>query len=353
MRPITTAMMMCAASSLIACSGAGTAEATKPSATWSSRFAVEGDLGDGTALLAPVKYQSLTLVPIVATGETSSEDFLVLDEAMEKGLVTIAEQGEGNVNSLTLVNRSKQPLFVMSGEVVIGGKQDRIIGKNTVVAQTATEAVPVFCVEHGRWSGRQAGFSTAGVLAHSSLRSAADYDDQSDVWEEVAEKNEKRGTSNPTNTYRASAAQQKGSTVAAFEEHFDASLGKLPALARLRVVGYVVALNGEVVAVDVFENPRLLAKLDRKLRRSYYAEAIDVPAAADAPVPNAASVKAFVARAESAPEEQVHDGSESATYNNVADDTASTKVMSKKARATGGAKPRALFKSVKKHTRTK
>ena len=63
---------------------------------------------------------------------------------------------QGPVNSLTLANRAKLPLFLLSGEVVIGGKQDRIIGKNTVVAPRTTETVPVFCVEHGRWSGRKA-----------------------------------------------------------------------------------------------------------------------------------------------------------------------------------------------------
>ena len=33
-----------------------------------------------------------------------------------------------------LRNRSDLPLFLMAREVIIGGKQDRIIGKNTIVA---------------------------------------------------------------------------------------------------------------------------------------------------------------------------------------------------------------------------
>ncbi len=316
-----------------------------------ARFEVHGDLGDGNVLLAPIRFQSLTLAPIAASGETSSEEYLVLDEAMAQGLVAIDEQGP--VNSLTLANRATLPLFLLSGEVVIGGKQDRIIGKNTIVTAAATEAIPVFCVEHGRWGGSQAGFTTAGVLAHSSLREKANFDGQDTVWKEVAEKNAKRQTSNPTETYRHSAAQQTGASVATWEEHFDRALASVPSPARGRLVGYAVAINGEVVAVDVFENPRLLAKLDRKLRRSYYAEALDVAANSDARPPDAAAIRAFVARAETAPAERVHESSGADTVNNVAADSASTQVMSKKAKPADGKAARPVFKSVQKRSKAK
>jgi hypothetical protein len=57
------------------------------------------------------------------------------------------------VNQLVLVNRSKRPLLLLAGELVSGGKQDRIIAKDRIVAPGA-EPLPldVFCVEHGRWS---------------------------------------------------------------------------------------------------------------------------------------------------------------------------------------------------------
>jgi hypothetical protein len=352
----SVALFGCAA---VACSAGerGTPRGSAPSPSPSSsggaytaltKFEVRGDLGEGNVLLAPIRYQSLALVPIAASGETSDEDYLVLDEAMQKGLVSIDEQGP--VNSLTLANRSELPVFIMSGEVVIGGKQDRIIGKNTIVTAAATETIPVFCVEHGRWGGSQSGFSTAGVLAHSSLREKANFDDQSTVWREVAAKNEKRNTSNATDTYRHSAAQQTGTALAAWEAHFDAALARLPAMAKARLVGYAVAVNGEVVAVDMFENPRLFAKLDRKLRRSYYAEAVDVAANSDARVPDAAAIRAFVARADAAPAQQVHASSAADTVNNVAEDSASTQVMSKKARPASG-KARPIYKSVQRRTK--
>src|SRR5687768_11845760 len=129
------------------------------------------------AMLAPITHANLTLFPVVATVEPKKKvDYLVLDEGMKKKLVVVKEASDsGDVNNLTLVNTSDRPLFLMAGEVVIGGKQDRIIGKNTIVAPKTTETVPVFCVEHGRWSGRKADFQSAEALAHSTLRVKASF----------------------------------------------------------------------------------------------------------------------------------------------------------------------------------
>jgi hypothetical protein len=170
--------------------------------------AAPADLGDGNAALAPIRHQSLSLVPIVTTVAGPHEDYLTLDEGMAQRLVRVGEIADGNVNALELRNRSDRPLFVMAGEVVLGGKQDRIIGKNTVIPPRTTQSVPVFCVEHGRWSGRRAGFRAAGALVHTKLRTKASFEDQGQVWTEVKDKNGKRRTDNATDTYRQVAAQQ-------------------------------------------------------------------------------------------------------------------------------------------------
>ena len=58
------------------------------------------------------------------------------------------------VNQLVLMNRGKRPLLLLAGEVVSGGKQDRIIGKDRIVPIGAAPLpLDVFCVEHGRWTG--------------------------------------------------------------------------------------------------------------------------------------------------------------------------------------------------------
>lgn len=317
-------------------------------ASWAlPRLIASGDLGDGLFTLPAVSRGSLALVPI-ATTEPSDQDYLVLDDALAEGLVEISERGP--VNSLTIANRSDRPLFLLAGEVIIGGKQDRIIGKNTIIAGKATEELPVFCVEHGRWGGQQGTFTTANALAHSTLRQKASFEGQGDVWREVAAKNALRKTSNSTDTYRQTAAQQHGDAeLTAWDADLDGQLRAIPEGLRPKVVGYAVALGGELVAVDVFDSPRLFARLDRKLRRSYYAEAIDAPPAAGAVarLPTTDDVRAFMTRVEAAPEAPVYGNAEADTVNQAAEDAVSTKVMAKKARP-GGGKARPVFKSVQK-----
>jgi len=212
----------------------------------------------------------------------------VLDEGMKKGVVAVVEKGGGDVNQLELRNRSDRPLFLMAGEVVIGGKQDRIIGKNTIVAPRTSESVPVFCVEHGRWTGRKAEFSSAEALAHTELRKKASFSDQGEVWKEVSAKNAKRNLSNDTDTYRRVAQDSSVvKSVASYDKAIGSGLAALPDADRM--IGFVVALDGKVVAIETFVSPGLFHKVKDKLLRSYYVEAVDhVFDAARPPAPPAA-----------------------------------------------------------------
>ena len=277
-------------------------------------------LSERATLLAPIQVESLTLTPIVATAATKDgtrdgkeDSLLVLDEAMAAGQVKIKEIAEGSVNSLTFVNKADHPVFVMAGEVIIGGKQDRIIGRNTVIPAQTTQEVPVFCVEHGRWDGTTKEFTTAKALAHGRLRGQANYAAQQDVWNEVAAKNKVRKTESASDTYRKVAQQQSDGTLATMEKQVNAALAKLPAADRARMVGYAVALNGAVATVDMFGSPALFKKLETKLVRSYLTESVDVTAKKDIKPPSAADVKSFMADADKAAEKKSYDTAAAAT----------------------------------------
>jgi hypothetical protein len=166
----------------------------------------------GTKMLAPIQVDSLTLTPIVSDAAAPPStapkvDVLVLDEAMSSKKVRIKEVESESVNDLTFINKSEQPVFILAGEVIIGGKQDRIIGANTIIPANTTQTVPVFCVEHGRWDNNSKEFTTAKALAHGRLRGKASFAAQSDVWNEVAATNERKKTKNGTDTYRQVAEQ--------------------------------------------------------------------------------------------------------------------------------------------------
>src|SRR5947209_6195387 len=98
-------------------------------------------------VLDPIRHGNLTVFPVVAAKSYPTSEFLTLDEGLRSGEVIVTESGSvqglirrhppagirrdgAEVNRLVLVNNSKRPLLLLAGEVVSGGKQDRVIGKD-------------------------------------------------------------------------------------------------------------------------------------------------------------------------------------------------------------------------------
>ncbi len=225
---------------------------------------------------APVVYANLTVAPLYsadASQPVDTEEYLTLMEATKAKLIEVteleADTANARVRSVHVTNKSKKAIFLMAGEVILGGKQDRIIS-NTTVLEPGTKKLElsVFCVEKGRWDGRTATFKASGKIGHSKLRGRATYDKKQDaVWAEVATQNAKSKTKSETETYKASLkATQKSAKRYVLELERRLAPDK-------RAVGMVVAINGKPIALDAFANPRLFGKLRPALLESYALEA--------------------------------------------------------------------------------
>lgn len=252
-------------------------------------LAKEGDedrsLDDKTTLGDAITYKNLTVVPVLAKDKPKkANDYLVLDEAFDQKLVAVTErEGGSSVNELTLENKSDKALFVMAGEVILGGKQDRIIGKDTVIKPKEKIAVPVFCVEHGRWSEEDGSkqFRSGKALAHTKLRNEAQFKQQQDVWNEVEKKTKARKVETSSQTYRTVA--NKGTVDKATEPYAKEIGPKVDKVTGAdRMIGFVVIVNGKIVGMETFNSPALFGKVKDKLLRSYYVEAVDLPEDKDA-----------------------------------------------------------------------
>ncbi|HEY4837173.1 MAG TPA: DUF6569 family protein [Candidatus Acidoferrales bacterium] len=163
-------------------------------------------------ILEPITYENMSVFPVVASNTRPTDEFITLDEGLSSGAVTVSERGSemmrrsrdghpapaqysgASVNELVLVNHGNKPLILLAGEMVSGGKQDRIIGKDRIVPVGADPLpLDVFCVEHGRWSNG-ANFSAANTMVHPSVREKAAVDQaQGEVWSAV-----RNGTTAPT-----------------------------------------------------------------------------------------------------------------------------------------------------------
>src|SRR5262249_27632232 len=228
------------------------------------------------------------------------------------GRIIYFPQPAASVNQLVLVNRSKRPLILLAGELVSGGKQDRVIGKDRIVPVGA-EPLPldVFCVEHGRWSnGSQ--FVQSKTIVHPSVREqAAVKQDQNEVWSTVtrgspnsvavaapappglssAELSDTVSVDAPTQSYeKIYKSRRVGDSVDGFVRSVQHRFAiATSGLKGERVVGVVVAYGGEVAWSDIFASQDLFEVYWDKLLRSYAVEALarprlrEVASADDAP----------------------------------------------------------------------
>ena len=276
----------------------------------------------GWRLVQPVTYENLTVFPVLSAEEADTSAFATLDEALASGAAIVTEQGSymrrtrdgviqpqasgAQVNQLVLVNRGKRPLLLLAGEVVSGGKQDRIIGKDRIVPIGA-EPLPldVFCVEHGRWTGGSDQFVAAKTMVHPSVREKAAVErDQSRVWAAVGGQTPPIASASETVTVTAEAPQLSTSEISnvmassaptqSYRKIYQSRSveGSVESFAREvdrrfhratnvmkgeHVVGVVVAYGGEVVWSDAFASSELFDAYWPKLLRSYVVEALTRP----------------------------------------------------------------------------
>ncbi|TET33150.1 MAG: hypothetical protein E3J72_17620 [Planctomycetota bacterium] len=243
-------------------------------------FLSDLDVEGNFYLEEPIRHLNLTIFPICAYEASDTADFVTLDEGMKEKLVEIAEKENAQVSELCICNKSDKPLYLMGGEIIAGGKQDRIVAQNTIVPPKTQMGLSTFCVEKNRWSaanGRRfnpndpAKFQSMNVLAKTGQRYRAQIDkDQSGGWAEVARTTAALSCQTATNTlsavYKSKEVKEK---VEPFTEVLKSELDEIEDL-----VGFVVSINGEVHSCDIFGSPELLEKYRDKLINSYVIEAL-------------------------------------------------------------------------------
>jgi hypothetical protein len=248
------------------------------------------------------KYKNLAVYPIYEPiGKINDSNYITLDEGLKSGLVAVSEKGESTpisrpipstrpnpnqqvqrlqqgggaeVNTLWLTNKSGKRLILISGEMVKGGQQDRIIGKDAIIPSSKDPVdIGVYCVEHGRWSG-PTDFKESAVsygLALPAMRGATQSAGkgggavaQQQVWDKVERAKVSTNVVARTNAYADIAsdknvAKELSEYVKAIDSKFDSS----------RAVGVAIAINGEMVWVDRFSSNTTFRKYWPKLLSSY------------------------------------------------------------------------------------
>ena len=145
-----------------------------------------GPTPHGLELGEAVSAGNLTVWPVLAHEVPDIGPFRTLEAAQARRELGIHEREQAQVGTLRIENRGDVPILACAGAIFVGGKQDRQLGEDIVVAAHTTVPVKTFCVEHDRWSGGRK-FSVANAKATRAVRVAGQHnDDQSGVWRNVA-----------------------------------------------------------------------------------------------------------------------------------------------------------------------
>src|SRR4051812_44840493 len=144
----------------------------------------------------PIRHENLSIFPVISRAAKTEDRYITLDEGLQAGTIEIREvaatyqsiagptgsadasatslendkenppadeqlardsrqadgelSAENDVNTLVVVNNSDKPLYLMPGEIIIGGSQDRTIANELVIAaHSSPTRIPVYCVESG------------------------------------------------------------------------------------------------------------------------------------------------------------------------------------------------------------
>jgi hypothetical protein len=274
---------------------------------------------------------------------------LTLQEALAKGSVQVVETGR--VNELQIENTSPEEVFIQAGDIVKGGRQDRVLTVSFLLPPKSGR-VPIasFCVEQGRWTARgkedqfkfssanEAMPSVAGLLAMAAPTMNADprglettarvgahrpagespearrivtnpgddtADKQRKVWDSVAATQKKlsRGLDAAVAAPQSATSLQLSLENEKLKEARAAYFKALEAGGNKDgdVIGYVVAINGKLVSASIYPSNALFRKMWGKQLAASVTEAIGDKTGASpkpTPPPTPAVAREFLAAAE-------------------------------------------------------
>src|SRR5262249_55522361 len=157
---------------------------------------------------------------------------------------------------LKVVNKDDLAVFLMAGEHLQGGKQNRVLNASILIGGKSETPIPVSCVERGRWAYRAAHFFGSGSSSHRALRevmhsqvtrgyrsSGEARSDQGEVWREVDRKLTETGSMSDT-AYLHKAYEDSEAAMRPVVEQLAAPEG---------ACGAVFAHGGKIVGLDLFD----------------------------------------------------------------------------------------------------
>lgn len=230
---------------------------------------------------APINRGALTLFPLWTEHPEADGAYVTGAAAEAAQTLTVDELENAQVPHLLAKNTGGAPVLLLEGEVLAGGLQTRVLNLSILVPAMQDLAVPVACVEAGRWSdrrqARRGAMHSPPTLRHrktASVNRAKTHGqrnaDQTAVWDSVATYQDNLAAPSATSSY-ADIVTQRQSDVGALVE----DLAPLPGQR-----GVIVGIGGRAVALELFDSAATFAEYYDSLLAGYSVDALAAQAVA-------------------------------------------------------------------------
>ena len=266
--------------------------------------------GDALRITGPFTHDNLSIFLLHDKKPVAGKRYITLQEAMLQRKVVVHETG--SVNQLAVENLSDDEIFIQSGDIVKGGKQDRVLKDDLILeSKSGKVSIAAFCVEQGRWTKRGAESQTAfqasndAVAAKSMKMAVRSMSDQREVWNEVA-KNQSRlseaiGMAAPAAASPSSyQLTLENKAVTEISSGYQKSLEKIVE-GKPDVIGFVFSINGKINSAEIYASHDLFRRLWPKLIKAAAVEATSERGKPALEPVKTAAVKEFVEKSEAAP----------------------------------------------------
>ncbi len=184
-------------------------------------------------------------------------------------------------------NLSEDTLFVMAGEVLKGGRQDRVIAQDMIVPPNSGKVhLPVFCAEKDRWYYRSKSskdFDQYFAVSSLKVRKAVmDMNNQAAVWNAIEDVQQTNNINSKTKAYADLIASTSfNNELEGYIRFFANKLEKEIVVSddnaeseTDKVVGVIVATGGNIIGCDIFATHDLFTQQYEGLLHSYATDAI-------------------------------------------------------------------------------
>ncbi|MHC5040064.1 MAG: ARPP-1 family domain-containing protein [Planctomycetota bacterium] len=253
----------------------------------------------------PYTHDNLSVFLVHGRELWEGEAPLTLQESLEQNKLVVHETG--NVNELVLENTGeKEEIFIESGELVKGGRQDRVLVTDIVVpAKSGKIKTAAFCVEQGRWGRRRGEDATrfsesTQTLSSRELKMGTRVSkSQQDVWNSVVglQKKLEHKIGRRVQSDVSSSSLQLTLENEKVQEQSKAYVDRLlPILdENADVLGFAFAINGGINSASVYASRTLFRKLWPKLLEASAVEAMaEIREGDDAHSPTVEEVDTFL-----------------------------------------------------------